>query len=195
MKTHSFHSDNHYLAIAKFYGDQRAKRSGVLYIQHIDEGLVILEAIGASYEAKAAYCLHPIFQSDEALVDFMNGGGNGEEVVHCYAAHLRPIVLAMEYRRMANSYLSHCKYSDLRRSPLSDVHAMLVADKVQNFKDFLQHHVTTHPRREELVTYFYHWLSILDIREALLQSYTVPSSMAWTIHRVTLTTRAFTCPL
>ena len=57
-------SDPHYLAICEFYGERRAKRSGVPYINHIDEGLIVLDAINASVHAKRAYCLHPIFQSD-----------------------------------------------------------------------------------------------------------------------------------
>ena len=57
------HSDLiEYNIIKAFYGEERANRSGVLLINHIDEGLHILEKIGASEKSKKAYCLHPILQ-------------------------------------------------------------------------------------------------------------------------------------
>ena len=62
-----YHNDPHYHAIQAFYGDRRAQRSGVLYIQHINEGLLVLEAIQATLPACQAYCLHPIVQGDTEL--------------------------------------------------------------------------------------------------------------------------------
>jgi hypothetical protein len=55
--------------IAEYYGDRRAKRSGVPYINHITEGLVVMDRLGASKVAKDAYCVHPIFQDDATLYD------------------------------------------------------------------------------------------------------------------------------
>jgi hypothetical protein len=57
-----------YEMIKAYYGDRKAKRSGTPLIQHIDDGLVILDAIGAAYCARAAYCLHPIFQELTRIV-------------------------------------------------------------------------------------------------------------------------------
>ncbi len=68
--------DRHWLAIADYYRDQRAARSGVLYIEHINKGLVILNSISASEAAQQAYCLHPIFQSDHDLAYFLDGGAS-----------------------------------------------------------------------------------------------------------------------
>ena len=44
----------HYQAVEEFYLNQCAKRSGVPLINHIDEGLAILNVIGASKKAREA---------------------------------------------------------------------------------------------------------------------------------------------
>lgn len=49
-----------YYLIKGYYFDRRAKRSNVFLINHIEEGLVILDVMGASEKAKKAFCLHPI---------------------------------------------------------------------------------------------------------------------------------------
>ena len=59
--------DIHYQKVKLFYGDQRAKRSGQLYMRHIDQGLEILDHINASVFAKQAFCLHPLVQKYEDL--------------------------------------------------------------------------------------------------------------------------------
>lgn len=45
----------HFDAISAYYGETTAKRSGVLYIEHISKGLVILDAIGALEHSKCAF--------------------------------------------------------------------------------------------------------------------------------------------
>jgi hypothetical protein len=77
------------------------------------------------------------------------------------------MMLAMEYRSVANEFLSDKIPShqgqDIRLSPLYEVNDMLVADKVQNYKDFITYHRGTHARSEELDIYFRKWLHALDI--------------------------------
>lgn len=148
-----------YKIISDFYGDQIAKRSGVKLMNHIDEGLYILEKIGASEEAKRAYCLHPIVQGDDSL----------KENSHLLKdIDYRVIINSIEYRSVANEYLSYREIKSLdevRLSPLKDVNDMLIADKIQNRKDFELYHLGTHDRSKQLDKYFKNWLEVLGVSE------------------------------
>ena len=121
-----------------------------------------------------AYAVHPIFQNDSDLL------GN-----YLQASLLDPIVVlyAIEYRNIANNFLSdaiekgqdgwgreafHVK-RQLKLSPIKGVNDMLVADKVQNRKDFLAYHLGSHARSDELDHYFKMWLKKLEISEERYQ--------------------------
>lgn len=152
-------------AISNFYGSRRAQRSGVLLLNHIYEGLVVLDAIGSTQAAKDAFCLHPLFQADDDLVANLPRAGE-------FSPHV--MLLVMEYRARANEALSD-RVIMLRGSspawvgkpatpgPLAEVRDMLIADKVQNYKDFLHHHHGSHKRSAELDHYFKVWLKALDV--------------------------------
>lgn len=157
------------MTIEEFYGNRTAKRSGVPLINHINEGTRILEAIEADPAAILAYRLHPMYQNDYDLED------NYFELVKLPQL---VVVYVMEYRNIANASLSDIvfrnNYKDwcpleLRRqikiSPLEQVNKMLVADKVQNWKDFKQFHKGKHERSEELDLYFRSWFKALGISE------------------------------
>jgi len=165
-----------YRAIAAFYGDRVAQRSQVRLMQHIDDGLNILTAIQGSDKAKRAFCLHPLFQADADLVtvglDFMKWGRSPDAWV---------MMLVMEYRNRANDWLAKkvnfvrynydhepvLEYTGLPTpGPLAEVRDMLVADKVQNYTDFLDHHDGKHEKSRELNAYFQQWLDILKIDDA-----------------------------
>ncbi len=157
-----------YEAITAHYGAQRAKRSAVPLMQHIDEGLTVLEAIGASERAQRAFCLHPLLQGDADLAAAFERGLSGlTDDVHVLA-------LALEYRNIANATLSARPLDaagDIPLSPLDEVNDMLRADKVQNWKDFALHHRATHPRAAELERYFKQWharLGLSEVRVAAL---------------------------
>lgn len=142
-----------YKIIKDYYGDKTAKRSGVKLINHIDEGLDILDNIGASQIVKDAYCLHPLLQSDDEFnknksMDFSN-------------ISTESIVLAVEYRRVANSYLSTMSMNQFVGFTNFEIKQMLYADKIQNEKDFKLYHEGIHPRSKELREYFNNWLNIL----------------------------------
>lgn len=158
-----------YKAIAEFYGKRTAQRSGVKLMNHIDEGLLILSAIGADQAVQEAYCLHPIFQSEE---DFQ---ANWEQASRFSSLE---IALTLEYRHKANRYLCRpdtAGYSvqDLSRvvGPLiPSVRLMLIADKVQNQKDFLTYHYGTHKNSSQLYTYFQNWLNYLEVPAGVIES-------------------------
>lgn len=152
-----------YRAISAHYGSRTAERSQVPLMNHIDEGLSILDSLGASRRARRAFCLYPLVQSDAAFQEnwaALRAGGLPDA----------ELLLALDYRRAANAYLCTPETDgftaeDIRRvvgDPELDVVTMLIADKRQNWKDFLAHHVKTHPRSDQLDRYFYNWLTYLD---------------------------------
>jgi hypothetical protein len=152
-----------YLAIEQEYGQRTAKRSEVPLMHHIDEGLAVLRWNGSSEEAQRAFCLHPLLQEDDALAL------NFERVRALTTPHV--LALALEYRRVANAALSMrqmASSAEIKLSPMLEVNEMLVADKVQNYKDFLLHHHGRHPRSDDLDLYFRRWLERLGVSEAHL---------------------------
>jgi len=153
-----------YILIRQHYGVRTATRSRVPLMNHIDEGLKILDAIGSSDDTKNAFCVHPIIQNDSDLI----------ENFQWLAENTSPVImgLAMEYRSIANEYLSDKTYSGLkiRLSPLRAVNEMLIADKVQNRKDFDIYHKGSHPETDRLTEYFSQWLAALEIDEQKYQS-------------------------
>lgn len=154
-----------YKLIVRHYGEQVAKRSGVPLMNHIHEGLVVLDRISATDDAKRAFCLHPLLQADEDLKE------NGY-----MASFVEPhvLMLTMEYRNIANAFLSdkipEFRYRNIKLSPLYEVNDMLIADKVQNRKDFITYHKGTHARSGELDIYFEKWMVALDISEEMYNS-------------------------
>lgn len=145
-----------YKLIEKHYEGKRARRSGVPLINHINEGLIVLAEIGSSVDAMRAFCLHPLVQSDEALTE--------NYYISKYVSPYN-MMLVMEYRSVANDFLSDrvLEVNSPRLSPLIEVNQMLIADKVQNYKDFVRYHKSTHPRSTELELYFSKWLMALGV--------------------------------
>jgi hypothetical protein len=163
-----------YKAIVDFYGDRRARRSGVRLMDHVDQGVEIIGRLGGDIIVQEAFAVHPIFQADDDLRDNFQW---------CDDLHPLVVLYAMEYRNIANSFLSnqvkqgpdawgrvgfYAKRS-LRLSPLAAVNTMLIADKVQNRKDFLRYHKDSHDRSGELDFYFDRWLQALGISEEKYQ--------------------------
>lgn len=123
-----------YQQISFAYQNLFARRSKLPYIKHIDEGITILEKIGASPVAVEAFILHPLFQSDRELFKIWFNHTNPIKEINP-----RVVVLCMEYRAVANAFLS--KDVGIKQPELSVIPAvnhMLIADKVQNQADFIR---------------------------------------------------------
>ena len=144
--------------ISNFYGDTVTKRSKVPLINHIKEGLIVLDTIGASEEAKRAFCLHPMVQGDKELLENLS-------TLILYKINSQVLCLVMEYRNIANAYLSRhwSEDSQIILSPLKDVNDMLIADKVQNRKDFEIYNINTHENSKVLDSYFRKWCKALNV--------------------------------
>ncbi len=155
MRHQIFYSDE-YLLIKDYYGNKTALRSGVKLINHIEEGLDVMINRKASFQSMKAYCLHPILQSDE---DF-NQNYKDNRLKECCPIAL---MLAVEYRRVANSYLSNMNIDNFIGFTNNDVFEMLVADKIQNERDFTLYHEDSHKRRLELREYFNNWFDLIRV--------------------------------
>jgi hypothetical protein len=131
---------------------QFTKRSQVSYFRHVEQGVRILDCIDADLVVMKAFCLHPLLQADKDLIE------NGGDLAGCDP---HAVLLAMEYRAVANAGIRSTGKMEL--SILPEVNQMLVADKVQNYSDFLLFHAKDSPEYASLETYFSKWLNLLNI--------------------------------
>ena len=158
-----------YQLIARKYQGKLARRSGVSYMNHIREGIFILYLLwGYDEELIEAYCIHPLVQGDKALCQLFSEQLDPEFALLSTGA----VILAMEYRRVANSYTIKHKIRSadtIDRGPLEKVHKMLIADKIQNKKDFMKFMYLKHERSgyqkasEHALKYFDSWLEKLEV--------------------------------
>lgn len=155
-----------YVLIDNYYGDQKARRSGLYLMNHVDEGAGIMAERKASKLAQQAFLVHPMLQDDHHFECLKNN----LVMKHCSK---EVIMLCMEYRKVANAYLckpetDHWTLKDIEFACpiiMEDIKEMLIADKVQNYKDFLMYHALSHPRRNQLFTYFNNWITYLGCEE------------------------------
>ena len=166
-KNMSIYETFEYQLIKDYYGEQTASRSQVPLINHVQEGLLILQWEKSELLTQQAYCLHPLFQSNEALFGTYQKVDLGK-------IDPKALLLTLEYRNIANQYLSKRRidsFEEIQLSPLPEVNQMLIADKIQNRKDFELYHQKTHPRSQELQFYFRNWLEKLGVSEDRYQFY------------------------
>jgi len=141
----SYHQE--YKIISKYYEGKFAQRSGLSYMNHIHEGCYLLH----EWSDKLAFMLHPIYQNgDQDKVDLTG-----------VDQHIK--TKAAKYAEVANSYLPKDWEKEPPKIPGS-VWEMLKADKIQNYKDFLDNKDKIDQcRHEELETYFNKWFQKLKI--------------------------------
>lgn len=162
---------NEYKLISKIYSDTSAKRTKIPYMNHIIEGCRVLLSLKASDEVIKAYCLHPLFQVNKYQSKFLELNG----YAYC---DKRAMGLAVMYANSANGFLcrpwtddwtektfeKETQFLDMMSECPEDYHdvmLMLLADKLQNQKDFMEHHLYKHERSEELYRYFVFWILYL----------------------------------
>lgn len=145
-----------YEKVSNFYGINTASRSKLPLMNHVNEGCILLESLGASQFVLEAFCLHPILQATE---DFLNA----IEDDFYESVSSKSLMLAVEYRHVANSFLSNNVKENVLPLINEDMRLLLIADKVQNYKDFLRFHKDTHTNSKRLDEYFNDWFKILNI--------------------------------
>lgn len=145
-----------YRVIEHYYDNKKAKRSGIYYMNHIDEGLALFSAWFSENSIKDAYCLHPIYQDNIDAVTKLSFMSDA------YSKEITK--LAHDYAIAANSYLP--KKGSPQDVPTLNykLKTMLIADKIQNRKDFELYN-QNHPNYKDLALYFRRWFDILDISE------------------------------
>lgn len=159
-----------FAVIKEAYRGKIAHRSGLPYMNHIFEGVLIIAQIDPRDQAPVMeFCLHPIFQSDDAIVSIDTDREPFSSLTR------RQFLYCMEYRKTANAYsINHPvrEPKSIGLSPLKDVNTMLIADKVQNKKDFTRHIEHANERTgfkkaaAKTRQYFDSWLAALGVDDA-----------------------------
>lgn len=147
-----------YQFIADHYGDRTAKRSGIPLINHIDEGVELLEASGADEMVVDAFCLHPLFQDKEVFNTILR-----KNTPNLSTLPVQCVILAVEYRTIANGYLPkdyRTATDKIRLSDVPEVNLMLLADKFQNQRAF-RATKDLYPNADILEKYFVRWIELL----------------------------------
>ena len=140
-----------YKAIQQVYGERKAVRSKVPYMNHIDEGCAIIEHYFQDELMQRAFCLHPIYQVPEfkAIADRLGVLRGLSKTVKFFAD---------DYGFIANQYLAkhplQTNPSRVNYGQSEGLRRMLVGDKIQNYKDFVLYHFDTHENGEKLNNYF-----------------------------------------
>lgn len=162
----------YYSVIDNFYKGMSTSK-GVPYINHINEGIVHLENMKVDDTVINAFILHPFVQCVNLKGTYKDCLLTEKELEkHINIFEIEPEIAfeLLLYRKYANSYL--CReatdnydindaFEDVKGlAKYRNTVKMLIADKLQNFKDFLLYR-QDHPRKEFLNRYFTIWLNIL----------------------------------
>lgn len=173
MNKSTTRTHKYYNVISEFYKD-KATSKGIPYINHIDEGVGHLENLHVSDVLINAFILHPFVQCVNlkgTYKDCLLTEKELEKYINIYEIKPEIAYELLLYRKFANSYLCRPEtdnysiieaYEDIKElQNYQGTIRMLIADKLQNFKDFLLYRKDDHPRSKFLCTYFTFWLNIL----------------------------------
>lgn len=173
MKKSPSRVHKYYNVISEFYKDKQTSK-GIPYINHIDEGVGHLENLHVSDVIVNAFILHPFVQCVNLQGTYKECLLTEKELEkHINIFEIKPEIAyeLLLYRKFANSYLCRPEtdnysiieaYEDVKElANYQGTIRMLIADKLQNFKDFLLYRKDNHPRSMYLNTYFTYWLAIL----------------------------------
>lgn len=149
----------HYQIISELYEGQKAKRTQLPYIKHIDDGLLILDDLDADLITKEAWCMHPIFQMPDLKEKVMDSKGQPQ-------IRLATAILAAEYAETANQYrtVNYQSFHDnLPEIPNSRVKKLLTCDKVQNYIELENtRHLLPYETVDRTHRYLLNWLHHLS---------------------------------
>ena len=145
-----------YSEIEKYYGDKLAKRSGIPYINHIDEGLGILYLLGASRETKEIFTLHPIYQDG-----FKSTNVNNTLMYHF--VYYSWLFSRKNYKLESQTY----EYFEKELDANMDLRNIFIADKIQNYKDFMLNK-KKYDDFKSIEQYFLWWFDTLEVSHRFL---------------------------
>lgn len=161
------------MEIEDFYGNKTAKRSGVPLMNHIEEGTKLLKHLGACPDTIRAFRLHPIYQTglSKYFIQLLQEDGPVIAFSVGYACTANAALSNIVFRNNARDWCPLDLRHPIELSETPEVNLMLVADKCQNYKDFLKYHYGKHERSEELDFYFRMWLHALGVTLEQFESY------------------------
>jgi hypothetical protein len=151
-----------YAMAAEQWGE-KVSSQGVPYMRHIDDGIRIIDMLREenhiAKQVDDAFILHGLFQS---YIDV----GNAYSRKYYDKVEPQVLMLVMEYRNIANQWLSPHGFNPTEKPkiPLFETRVMLVADKIQNYSNFLKNYKLIHPHHQRLDAYFRAWHEHLGVR-------------------------------
>jgi len=139
-----------YTYINDLLGNSINKQTHDLRINQIEEGLAILNILNAPNLVRKAYCLHMLFESDEALSKSM-------ELNRMPHTDPKSVLLAMEFRNIIKTRIN----GKIKLSPLSEVNQMILAAKIQRYKTFEILYKGEKPHSDEIERDYQLWIKRL----------------------------------
>ncbi len=172
----------HRRLIETIYASRRTRRSKVPHRNHIDEGLMILQALQATQVEAEAFCLHAPaqisyhFGARPTAASYRLTEPQGPRDTWLLQTRFPlaadAVALAWRFAVQAEAFRPNHLNDEIEPPSFTidtAVRKLLIADKVQNRKDFERYHRDSHPRAPQLTQYFACWFALLEISEHVYQ--------------------------